>query len=143
MDPQRIFHQREPRDLTAALNYYCGELHLGAHGALDDVIATIQVLEGQYRKYADLPQDINALSEYCNPRDPTWADASGKLKWVAGELTINFGSKQGAKLRDLAQKDPGYLRWILEKNFPRDTTEIVGNALKGKFPAAPVAGSNP
>ena len=62
VDPQRIFHQREPRDLTAALNYYCGELHLGAHGALDDVIATIQVLEGQFKKYSDLPQDINALT---------------------------------------------------------------------------------
>lgn len=143
VDPQRIFHQREPRDLTAALNFYCGEMHLGAHGALDDVVATIQVLEGQYKKYSDLPKDINALNDYCNPRDPTWADASGKLKWVAGELTINFGSKQGAKLRDLAQKDPGYLRWILDKNFPRDTTEIVGNALKGKYPTPPAAGSNP
>ncbi len=142
VDPQRIFHQREPRDLTAALRFYCGEMHLGAHGALDDVLATIQVLEGQFKKYGDLPQEIEALNEYCNPRDPTWADQSGKLKWVAGELTINFGSKQGVKLRDLAQKDPGYLRWILEKSFPRDTTEIVGNALKGKYPAPPSTGSN-
>lgn len=142
VDPQRIFHQREPRDLTAALNFYCGEEHTGAHGALDDVIATIQVLEGQYKKYADLPQDINTLSEYCNPRDPTWADASGKIKWVAGELTINFGSKQGVKLRDLVQKDPGYLRWMLDKGFPRDTTELVGDALKGKYPEPPAVGSN-
>ena len=139
VDPQRIFHQREPRDLTAALRFYCGELHLGAHGALDDVLATIQVLEGQFGKYADLPQDIEALNDYCNPRDPSWADQTGKLKWVAGELTINFGAKQGQKLRELAQSDTGYLRWILQKNFPRDTTEIVSNALKGKFPPAPAA----
>lgn len=142
VDPQRIFHQREPRDLTAALFFYCGEAHLGAHGALDDVVATIQVLEGQFKKYGDLPKDINQLSEYCNPRDPAWADASGKIKWVAGELTINFGSKQGVKLRDLAQKDPGYLRWMLDKGFPRDTTEIVSNALKGKYPTPPAAGSS-
>lgn len=137
IDPQRIFHQREPRDLSAALLYYRGKRHEGAHGAMDDVVATIEVLEGQFEKYGDLPQDVNDLSAYCNPRDPSWADQSGKLKWVAGELTINFGSKQGAKLRDLVAKDPGYLRWITEKSFPRDTTEIVSNALKGKWPAAP------
>lgn len=137
IDPQRIFHQREPRDLSAALLYYRGKQHDGAHGALDDVIATIEVLEGQYEKYGDLPRDINELSAYCNPRDPTWADQSGKLKWVAGELTINFGSKQGSKVRDLVAKDPGYLRWMMEKNFPRDTTEIVSNALKGRWPAPP------
>lgn len=139
VDPQRIFHQREPRDLTAAVRLYCGESHLGAHGALADVLATINVLEGQYKKYSDLPRDITALNDYCNPRDPTWADQSGKLKWVNGEVTINFGSKLGSKLRDLAQKDVGFLRWMLDKNFPRDTTEIISNALKGKFPTPPAA----
>jgi len=140
VDPQRIFHRREPRDLTAALQFYCGERHDGAHGALDDVLATIKVLEGQYGKYGDLPTSIDELNDYCNPKDPTWADASGKLKWVAGELTINFGSKQGSKLRDLVQNEPSFLRWMMEKNFPRDTTEIVGNALKGKWPAPPNGG---
>lgn len=48
-EPRRIFHQREPRDLTAALNYYCGEMHLGAHGALDDVIATIRCWKASSR----------------------------------------------------------------------------------------------
>lgn len=140
IDPQRIFHQREPRDLTAALQFYRGEKHTGAHGALDDVVATIKVLEGQFEKYGDLPKTVEALSDYCNPKDPSWADGTGKLKWVAGELTVNFGSKQGSKLRDLVQNEPSFLRWMLEKNFPRDTTEIVSNALKGKWPAPPNGG---
>jgi DNA polymerase-3 subunit epsilon len=137
VDAQRIFHQREPRDLTAALFFYTGKKHEGAHGALDDVLATIEVLEGQFQRYADLPKSIDELSEYCNPKKPGWADSTGKLKWVGGELIINFGSKQGAKLRDLARMEPGYLRWMMEKNFPRDTTELVANALKGKFPDPP------
>lgn len=140
VDAQRIFHQREPRDLTAALLFYTGKKHEGAHGALDDVIATIEVLEGQYQRYADLPKSIDELSEYCNPKKPGWADSTGRLKWVGGELTINFGSKQGAKVRDLARMEPGYLRWMMEKNFPRDTTEIIANALKGKFPDPPPEG---
>jgi DNA polymerase-3 subunit epsilon len=137
IDAQRIFHLREPRDLSAALLFYTGKKHEGAHGALDDVLATIEVLEGQFQRYADLPKSIDDLSNYCNPRRPDWADSTGKLKWVDGELTINFGSKQGAKLRDLARLEPSYLRWMMEKNFPRDTTELVANALKGKFPEPP------
>lgn len=139
VDAQRIYHRREPRDLTAALMFYRGKKHEGAHGALDDVVATIEVLEGQYEKYADLPRDIEALSEYCNPRNPSWADSSGKLKWVNGEITINFGKKSGAKLRDLVKLEPSYLRWMLDQSFPRDVAEIVGNALKGKYPDPPAA----
>lgn len=142
VDAQRIYHRREPRDLSAALMFYKGKKHAGAHGALDDVLATIEVLEGQYEKYADLPRSILELDEYCNPRNPFWADASGKLKWVNGELTINFGKKSGAKLRDLVQLEPSYLRWMLDQNFPRDTATIIGNALKGKYPAPPAAISN-
>lgn len=137
IDAQRIFHKREPRDLSAALMFYTGKRHEGAHGALDDVLATIEVLEGQFARYADLPKSIEELSEYCNPKKPEWVDSAGKLKWVDGEVVINFGSKAGAKLRDLAKLDPSYLRWMMEKNFPRDTTEIIANALKGQFPEPP------
>lgn len=141
VDAQRIFHRREPRDLSAALMFYRGKKHEGAHGALDDVIATIEVLEGQYEKYADLPRNIEALNEYCNPRNPSWADSSGKLKWVNGEVAINFGKKSGAKLRDLVKLEPNYLRWMLDQSFPRDVTEIVSNAMKGKYPEPPQSGN--
>ena len=137
IDAQRIFHKREPRDLTAALAFYCNELHLGAHGALDDVLATIRVLEGQLGRYEDLPSEMDALSESCNPRDPTWVDKTGKLKWADNEVIINFGRNQGKKLRDLAKTDPGFLRWMLEKDFPRDTATIIQDALVGKFPSQP------
>ena len=30
LDAQRIFHKREPRDLSAALKFYCGGTHTGA-----------------------------------------------------------------------------------------------------------------
>ena len=137
VDAQRIFHKREPRDLTAALAFYCNELHLGAHGALDDVSATIRVLEGQLQRYEDLPCEPTALHDFCNPRDPSWADRTGKLKWVDNEIVINFGKNQGRKLRDMTKTDPNFLRWMLEKSFPPDTTEIIRNAIAGKFPAPP------
>jgi len=138
VDAQKIFHKKEPRDLSAALAFYCNDTHTGAHGALSDVEATIRVIEGQFKRYPELPQDIDQLSDFCDQRDPNWADRKGRFKWVNGELIINFGKKQGKLLRDIARFEPSFLRWILSSSFPPDTTAIARNALDGKFPDPPV-----
>lgn len=137
LDAQRIYHKKVPRDLAAALAHYCGEMHLNAHSAMDDVRATLRVVEGQLDAYKDLPRDMDGMDEYCNPHDPSCADRAGKLKWVNGELTINFGKKQGQLLKKLAKEDPSFLQWIMRSDFPRDTVEIVEKALKGEFPKPP------
>lgn len=139
VDAQRIFHRKEPRDLTAALAFYCGKAHAGAHGAMADAAATLAVLEAQLERYPDLPATVDELDAYCNPaRDRDWADRSGKLKWVDGEITINFGAQNsGRKLRDLARDNPRFLKWILTSDFPFDTKQIVAEALEGRFPAPP------
>ena len=143
VDPQRIFHRREPRDLSAALAFYCGELHLDAHGAEADVLATIRVLEGELERYADLPHDLDELDAYCNPRDPTWVDRQGRLKWASGEVVLNFGQKKGKSLRSLVKEDPGFMKWMLRSDFPRDVQEIVAKAMEGDWPKPPkeVSGS--
>lgn len=137
LDAQRIFHTREPRDLSAALNYYCGREHVDAHGAEADVRATLDVILGQFKKYADLPRDMETLDRTFNPIDPFNADRSGRLRWVDGEVTVNFGKKKGAKLKDLAKDDPSFVKWIIKNDFPQDTRAICENALKGVFPAPP------
>jgi DNA polymerase-3 subunit epsilon len=134
IDAQRIFHKKEPRDLAAALMYYCHEEHQDAHGALADTDATLRVLEGQLKMYDDLPHDMASLSEYCNPKDPSWVDQAGRLKWEGSEVVLNFSKKKGMSLRNLAQEDPGFLRWMIRSDFPMDTREIVKNALDGIFP---------
>jgi DNA polymerase-3 subunit epsilon len=141
VDAQRIFHKKVPRDLAAALSYYCGELHLNAHSAMADVQATIRVLEGQMERYRDLPHDVEGLDAFCNPRDPKWVDRTGKFKWENREVVVNFGRKQGAKLRDIVLNEPSFLQWLLKSDFPRDTQEIVQNALKGKYPEPPREGN--
>lgn len=139
IDAQKIFHKREPRDLTAALKFYCGDFHADAHGALGDVEATIRVLEGQFDKYPDLPREVEPLSAFCDQRDPSWADRKGRFKWVNGELIINFGKKQGQSLKDISRQEPSFLRWMLSNSFPPDVTAIARNALDGKFPPPPPA----
>ena len=41
IDVQRIYHRMEPRDLTAAVRFYLGRDHAGAHGAEADARATL------------------------------------------------------------------------------------------------------
>lgn len=139
VDAQRIYHQKEPRDLRAALWFYCAEEHRNAHGAEPDALAAIKVLEAQLEKYQDLPQTIDELAGFCaSKRNAAWVDKTGKLKWVSGEIVINFGLQYtGQKLRDLARDNPKFLKWILKSDFPFDTKQIVANALEGKFPGRP------
>ncbi len=139
VDVQRIFHRKEPRDLSAALSFYCGEEHLDAHGAEADVAATARVFAAQLNRYADLPQSVGELDAFCNPRDVTWVDRSGRLKWVNGEVALNFGKKRGTALKTVALEEPGFIHWMLRSDFPRDTKEIVKNALEDRWPTPPSA----
>ncbi len=137
IDAQRIFHMRERRDLTAALAFYCGKQHMGAHGAEADALATLNVLKGQLERYDDLPRSVPELNSICNPRHPQWVDRVGKLKWLDGEAVINFGRKQNTPLRVLADTDRSFLNWMLKADFPIDVREIVEHALQGRFPEPP------
>jgi DNA polymerase-3 subunit epsilon len=132
VDAQRIFHKREPRDLKAALQFYCDELFLEGHRAEADALATVRVLEGQFERYRDLPRNMDELDKYCDLRDPSWVDRDGKLRWQNGEITINFGKKKGEKVSDLARQDPGFLKWILRGDFASDTKDIIAKILDGK-----------
>ncbi|MGB4574708.1 MAG: 3'-5' exonuclease [Kiritimatiellia bacterium] len=137
LDAQRIFFRNEPRDLSAALRYYCGAEHEESHDALGDVLATIRVLGGQFEKYPELPNDLDALHDYCDPRDPSWADRTGRLKWSRGEIELNFGKFQGQSLRSTIANDPNFITWMLRADFPEDTKQIVRNAMAGRYPTPP------
>lgn len=143
IDAQRIFHRREPRDLSAALAFYCGEMHLDAHGALADAKATIRVLEGQFKHYSDLPGNMDELHDYCDPRDPSWVDRAGRLKWAGEEVVLNFGRQKGVPLRKLIDEEPSFIKWMLRSDFPRDTKNIVEQAAAGVWPEPPQAHPRP
>lgn len=137
VDAQRIYHKKEPRDLSAAVRFYCDKELEGAHGAKADAEATLDVIEGQLERYPDLPRSIDELDDYCNPRDPFWADRTGRLRWLDGEITINFGKKKGQPIRELVKTDRGFLKWMLRNDFPRDTLQIIGDAINDIFPPTP------
>jgi DNA polymerase-3 subunit epsilon len=138
VDVQRIFHRKEPRDLSAAVRFYLSRDHVGAHGAEADTRATLEVLKAQFAKYADLPRNVAELDEYLVPHDPLNADRQGMLRWKDGELTVNFGKKKGESLRRLLVNEPNYLRWIIKGDFDTEVRMIVSDLLEnGRLPPRP------
>lgn len=138
VDVQRIFHRKEPRDLTAAVKFYTGKSHDMAHGAEADTRATLEVLKAQLLKYSDLPKTVAEMDEYLVPHDPLNADRMGMLRWKDGELTINFGKKKGESLKTLLFNEPNYLKWIMKGDFDTEVRMIVRDFVeKGCLPPAP------
>lgn len=129
-DALRVYHAREPRDLSAAMRFYCGEELVGAHGAEADAAAALRVLEGEFEKYGDLPEDPDAFDAAFNPRDPSFVDREGRFKRVDGRVCVNFGKKKGKFLDDVVAADPSFLRWILNGDFAHDTKKVAADALE-------------
>ena len=78
IDVQKIFYKMQPRTLKAALQFYCQKELEGAHDALADVRATVEVFAGQIVKYegvdyidgdgfvtkAPIKNDMQAIHEF-------------------------------------------------------------------------------
>ena len=138
VDVQRIYHRMEPRDLSAAVRFYLGRDHAGAHGAEADARATLEVLKAQMEKYPELPKTSAEMDEYLVPHDPLNADRMGMLRWKNGELTVNFGKKKGESLKKLLLNEPNYLKWLVKGDFDTEVRMIVQDLLdNGRLPPPP------
>ncbi len=133
VDVQRIYHRMEPRDLSAALKFYCGREHEGAHDALADVEATADVLLAQLEHYPEhLQGTVEFLGELSGDRKRS-PDAAGKLAFDdRGDICLAFGKYKGWSLENIGRNDPGYLQWLMTKaELPGSTLAVMRNALSG------------
>ncbi len=123
IDVQTIFHKKEQRTLVAAYRFYCGkELGDLAHSADGDTRATYEVLKAQLDRYSDLPNDVEALSEFSSQNNNV--DLIGRLIYNdKHQPVINFGKYRGRLAAEVLRNDPGYYSWILQGDFPRNTKD--------------------
>jgi DNA polymerase-3 subunit epsilon len=133
VDVMTIFHRKERRDLSAAVQLYLGREHEGAHGAEADVNATLDVLDAQLERYPDLPRSVDDLDGWLRPRPAADAvDEQGKFVQRDGDVLFAFGKHRGRTLAEVAREAPGYLQWIVGSDFPDDAKEIVRRFLEEK-----------
>lgn len=127
-----LFRERERHTLSNAVRRYAGREHLGAHGALADAEATLDVLAGQLAVYPDLPLAAAELAAHAGGRRPDWATDCGRLRWSAdGELVLAFSKHSGRRLVDVER---GFCTWILRGDFPDDVKALARRVIAGEAP---------
>lgn len=142
IDVQRVFYKMEPRTLKAAFKFYCGKELEGAHDALADVRATVDVFKGQLERYQDteyededgnilkpIKNDMQAIHDFTN--DNRFVDVTQKLKYDdKGQVVFNFGKYNGKPVAENLYKDRQYYHWILDKEFSVQVKSAVKKLVK-------------
>ncbi|MED5269301.1 MAG: 3'-5' exonuclease [Bacteroidota bacterium] len=124
VDVQTIFFKKEPRDLSSALKFYCNKDHGNAHTALDDTIATYEVLLSQLDKYDDLEPSVDFLSTLTK-RNKSIDFAGRIIEDDDGDAIFNFGKHKGKKVKEILTEEKGYYSWMMNSDFPEYTKKII------------------
>jgi len=129
LDVGTIYKVKESRDLTAALKFYCGQEHAGAHDAMADVTATGKVLEAQLGKYQDLAaMDLPTLAKFSRTqKDGSYPiDLAGTIvRDKSGVARYTHKKVRGVAVAD----DQGYAQWMLRNDFPVETHRAITKLL--------------
>lgn len=131
VDVQNIFHKMEQRTLVAAYRFYCGKELEGAHNALADTQATLEVLKEQIKKYPDLENNVEALAKFSSVGRNI--DLAARIILDDNdEPVFNFGKHKGKPVRDVLRKEPSFFDWMMQGDFPKNTKDVLCQ-LKYKF----------
>ena len=125
IDPYVIFLKKEPRDLAAALWFYCGQESTNAHSAKADVEMTLKVFENQMERYPDLDADVPELEKYV-AEGYFGLDSKFRID-RQGRIIFNFGKNRGKPVSE----DLDYLDWMYRKSdFPIHIRSVAGELLR-------------
>lgn len=130
IDASVIFRRFEKRSLEAALMFYCNKELEGAHGAMADTVATLDVLIAQAKRYKDeFPKDFDELHLFCN-YDKEIIDLRGCFEMDDdGDLVLTFGKHKGVASKEVPNS---YWNWMLTSDFGNDTKLIVKQIISSK-----------
>jgi len=121
-----LWQNCEPRTLESAHKRFVGSVLEGAHGAEADTRGTVQVLKGMVKAFA-LENTIEALAKRAATN---WIGPSNHFQWEKGVAVVGFGKHRGMTACAMAEEAPGYLEFIISKNFPKHVVEISTRLLK-------------
>ncbi len=137
IDVQNIFHQMEPRTLSAAYKFYCDKPLDNAHSAEADTIATYEIFKAQLTRYQNteiedakgnkitpIQNDMAAISQFTTRFKQ--ADFAGRILLNdKNEEVFGFGKHKDKPVRDIFEKEPGYYGWMMQSEFPLYTKKII------------------
>lgn len=130
VDVLRLWQHVEPRTLVAAHEKFCGAPLTDAHQASADVAATARVLSSMIERFGLTDRAWPELAAMADPfpgRDK-WIGPSHHIQWTDdGNAAFAFGKHKGTRLD---HADPGFLRWVVGKDFPPHVRDICAAALQ-------------
>ena len=134
VDAFRLWQQCEPRSLQHAHQRFVGNGFASAHSASADVAATGRVLSGMLRAFDLASHDWEAIACKCDPQyaaRASWVGPSRHLRWESDVVVLGFGKHANAALHQLAAgPDRGFLRWVVDRDFPVHVSEVCRAALE-------------
>jgi DNA polymerase-3 subunit epsilon len=135
IDVQVLYHMMEPRNLSAAFQFYCGKTLEDAHEAMPDVVATAEVLNAMISRYQGVQifqgknkvepvmNDMQALHRSCERRPKV--DLVGHVVLNdKNEPMITFGKHKGKPVVEVFKAEPGYFGWLMNADFPLYTKKV-------------------
>jgi DNA polymerase-3 subunit epsilon len=128
IDAMLLFHMMEPRNLAAAVKFYCGRELVDAHSAEADVEATVEVLKAQVRRYAEIPQTVVELEGFIGKNEADFVDRFGRW-FIRNDGVICF-AKGKHKGKRISEVPADYLEWMWSTNLPADTADVVQTELR-------------
>ncbi|MFN5479965.1 MAG: exonuclease domain-containing protein [Chitinophagaceae bacterium] len=136
VDVQKIYHNMEPRNLSAAYRFYCSKELENSHNAEADISATWEVFEAQLERYPQLGETLESVKKLIG--EDVIVDFARRMVMENGREIFNFGKHKGKLVEDVLTQEPTYYDWIMKSEFPLHTkkklTEIFNRTmLKNKL----------
>ena len=124
VDVMRIFHMMEPRNLEAAVRFYCHRELENAHSAKHDTIATFDVLRAQLDRYPVLEPTVDGLHKMTAQNN--LVDLAGRMVYDEQRREVfNFGKHKGKLVREVLKREPSYYDWIVQSDFAANTKQAL------------------
>lgn len=135
IDVYKIFDRFFKKDLQSAHQFYCGEPFKSAHSAAADVDATQRILAHMIMDHRqEMPNNTDQISQWINLPFGNQCEPSGRLVFNEyGAAIFTFGKYSNWTLEKVAGENPGYLKFLIEKDFHPQLKEICKDALRGVF----------
>lgn len=127
IDVQQIFFKMEARTLSAAYKFYCDKPLDNAHSAEADINATIDVLDAQLERYADIGHDVPTLHQFTH--NDEYVDFARRIMLKDGHPVFNFGKHKGRKVEEIFNSEPQYYDWMMQADFALHTKQKISEIL--------------
>lgn len=119
VDVQKIYHNMEPRNLSAAYRFYCNKELENSHSAEADISATWEVFESQLDRYPQLGDSLESVKKVIG--EEIIIDFARRMAMENGREIFNFGKHKGKGVEDVLTQEPTYYDWMMKSEFPLHT----------------------